>query len=378
MNKIQLIDAESLYYKPLEHPKMLIDGVLSNGLAILAGDSKIGKSWMVLWLCLQISGGEPVWGLPTRKTDVVYLALEDREWRVQQRMQELTETPPENLHFGFSCGRLGSELEGQIEDILKSNPATGLLFIDTLQMVRDNVSGKVNAYAQDYADLSSLKKLADSYGICIFLVHHTRKERDSGNIFNDITGSTGIIGVADTVMILRKDERFGTNATLCITGRDIEEKKLKMQMHGVRWEVTEELSADDLRKVKIPGFVFQVAEYLLEHSSFDGTATDLLAAVGNTELKPNTASMYLTRFYSEVLKPFGITYECRKTAAARLIRLVLHDDDDGHDGLSASERLASLRAENDDGLPLPDLSSLSSSASQPEFTEADDDEELPF
>ena len=91
MGKIQLIDAETLYYKPLEHPKMLIDGVLSDGLAIMAGDSKIGKSWMVLWMCLQISKGEPVWGLPTRKTDVVYLALEDREWRVQQRMQDLTD-----------------------------------------------------------------------------------------------------------------------------------------------------------------------------------------------------------------------------------------------------------------------------------------------
>ena len=55
MNKLQLIDADTLYYKPLAHPKMLIDGVLSDGLAILAGDSKIGKSWMVLWLCLQIS-----------------------------------------------------------------------------------------------------------------------------------------------------------------------------------------------------------------------------------------------------------------------------------------------------------------------------------
>lgn len=72
MGKIQLIDAETLYYKPLEHPKMLIDGVLSDGLAIMAGDSKIGKSWMVLWMCLQISKGEPVWALPTRKTDVVY------------------------------------------------------------------------------------------------------------------------------------------------------------------------------------------------------------------------------------------------------------------------------------------------------------------
>ena len=49
MNKLQLIDADTLYYKPLAHPKMLIDGVLSDGLAILAGDSKIGKSWMVLW-----------------------------------------------------------------------------------------------------------------------------------------------------------------------------------------------------------------------------------------------------------------------------------------------------------------------------------------
>ena len=83
MNKIQLIDAETLYYKPLAHPRMLIDGILADGLAVMAGDSKIGKSWMVLWLCLQISKGEPVWGIPTRKTDVVYLALEDREWRIQ-------------------------------------------------------------------------------------------------------------------------------------------------------------------------------------------------------------------------------------------------------------------------------------------------------
>ena len=375
MGKIQLIDAETLYYKPLEHPKMLIDGVLSDGLAIMAGDSKIGKSWMVLWMCLQISKGEPVWGLPTRKTDVVYLALEDREWRVQQRMQDLTDTPPENLHFGFSCGQLGAELESQIEDVLKDYPSTGLLFIDTLQMVRDNVSAKVNAYAQDYKDLSSLKKIADNHGICIFVVHHTRKERDGGNIFNDMTGSTGIMGVADTGMILRKEDRFGDNATLCITGRDVEEKKLKMQMCGVKWEITEELSADDLRKERIPDFVFKVVDFLFEHRQFEGTVTELLAAVGNTELKPNVASKYLTRFYSEVFAPMGITYEYRKTAAARTISLTLNDDADGNDGLSGTERLASLRAKNDGISSLPDSPSQSSFAS---WEEVDDDEELPF
>ena len=375
MGKIQLIDAETLYYKPLEHPKMLIDGVLSDGLAIMAGDSKIGKSWMVLWMCLQISKGEPVWGLPTRKTDVVYLALEDREWRVQQRMQDLTDTPPENLHFGFSCGQLGAELESQIEDVLKDYPSTGLLFIDTLQMVRDNVSAKVNAYAQDYKDLSSLKKIADNHGICIFVVHHTRKERDGGNIFNDMTGSTGIMGVADTGMILRKEDRFGDNATLCITGRDVEEKKLKMQMCGVKWEITEELSADDLRKERIPDFVFKVVDFLFEHRQFEGTVTELLAAVGNTELKPNVASKYLTRFYSEVFAPMGITYEYRKTAAARTISLMLNDGADGNDGLSGTERLASLRAQNDGISSLPDSPSQSSFAS---WEEVDDDEELPF
>lgn len=369
MNKIQLIDAEALYYKPLAHPRMLIDGILADGLAVMAGDSKIGKSWMVLWLCLQIGKGEPVWGIPTRKTDVVYLALEDREWRIQQRMQELTEAPPENLHFGFSCGQLGAELEGQIEAVLQDYPSTGLIFIDTLQMIRDNVLGKVNAYAQDYRDLSSLKKIADNHGICIFLVHHTRKDRDSSNIFNDMTGSTGIMGVADTVMILRKEERFGDAAALCITGRDVEEKKLKMQMCGVRWEITEELSADDLRRERIPDFVYEVVEFLFEHSKFQGTATELLAAVGNTELKPNIASKYLTRYYSEVFFPMGISYEYRKTAAARLLILELHDGADGHDDASGNEGLASQRPKNDGSVPLPFLPSQPSSASRKEVNE---------
>jgi hypothetical protein len=179
MEKIQLIDAETLYYQPLAHPKMLIDGILSDGLAVMAGDSKIGKSWMVLWLCLQISQGEPVWGLPTRKSNVVYLALEDRQWRVQQRIQELTDTPPENLHFGFSCGQLGQELEGQIVDVLKDCPDTGVIFIDTLQMIRDNVSGKVNAYAQDYKDLTSMVEWSRSFSeleTLLLSAYHGREE----------------------------------------------------------------------------------------------------------------------------------------------------------------------------------------------------------
>ena len=381
MGKIPLIDAETLYYKPLEHPKMLIDGILANGLAILAGDSKIGKSWMVLWLCLQISSGQAVWGIPTRKTDVVYLALEDREWRIQQRMQELTDSPPDNLHFGFSCGKLGEELETQIESVLKEHPSTGLIFIDTLQMVRDNVSSKVNAYAQDYRDLSSLKRIADEHNICIFVVHHTRKERDGGNIFNDMTGSTGIMGVADTGMILRKDERFGTNATLCITGRDVEEKKLKMQMNGVKWEITEELDAADLRKEHAPEFLFKITDMLFDKKRFSGTVSELLADIGCTEIKPNVAGKYLTRFYGELFKPLGITYEYRKTASARIITMTLADNSDDNDSETGSDIPLSSEKEDDNTSSFP---KMLSQPSQPSFAslaglnEVSDPVELPF
>ena len=376
MEKLHLISADTLFYQPLDHPKMLIDGILSNGLAILSGDSKIGKSWMVLWLCLKISQGEPVWGLPTAKTDVIYLALEDNDWRIQQRMQDLVDEPPKNLHFGFSCGKLGAELEGQIKGVLEEYPATGLLFIDTLQMVRDNVSSRVNAYAQDYKDLSALKKIADNHKMCIFLVHHNRKEHDGSNVFNDMTGSTGIAGVADTCMVLRKEDRFGNDAILSITGRDIEEKRLKLAMRKNVWEVTDALDTSALRRERVPHFLFQIADYLLKEKSFTGTMEDLLVAIGNETTAANVASKLVTRHFHDIFKPLGIKMDRKRVAAARLMFWQLNDDDDGNDDQRRSEALASLRQQYDDPSSFSQTSSQSSFASWEVLT--DPDEELPF
>ena len=376
MEKLHLISADTLFYQPLDHPKMLIDGILSNGLAILSGDSKIGKSWMVLWLCLKISQGEPVWGLPTAKTDVIYLALEDNDWRIQQRMQDLVDEPPKNLHFGFSCGKLGAELEGQIKGVLEEYPATGLLFIDTLQMVRDNVSSRVNAYAQDYKDLSALKKIADDHKMCIFLVHHNRKEHDGSNVFNDMTGSTGIAGVADTCMVLRKEDRFGNDAVLSITGRDIEEKRLKLTMRKNVWEVTEALDTYALRRERVPHFLFQIADYLLKEKSFTGTMEDLLVAIGNETTAANVASKFITRHFNEIFAPLGFKMHQKRVADARLMVWQLNDDDDGNDDQRRRETLVSLRQQYDDIPSFSQTSSQSSFASWEVLTDPDD--ELPF
>ena len=331
---------------------------------------------MILWFCLKISQGEPIWGLPTSKTDVIYLALEDREWRVQQRMQELTDEPPKNLHFGFSCGKLGAELEDQILALLKEYPATGLLFIDTLQMVRDNVSSRVNAYAQDYRDLSALKKIADDHNMCIFLVHHNRKEHDGSNVFNDMTGSTGIMGVADTCMVLRKEDRFGNDAVLSITGRDIEEKRLKLTMRKNVWEVTEALDAASLRKEQIPHYLFDIADYLLKEKGFEGTATELLAVIGDETTSANVASKNITKHFGTVFAPLGIKMKPKRRADARLMVFWFDDDDDGNDGQRRSETLTSLRDQHDAALSLPPASSQSSFASWTGLT--DPDVALPF
>ena len=47
-------------YKPIE---FVVDGLLAQGLYILAGAPKVGKSWLALEMCLSIAKGEKVLGL---------------------------------------------------------------------------------------------------------------------------------------------------------------------------------------------------------------------------------------------------------------------------------------------------------------------------
>ena len=212
--------------------------------------------------------------------------------------------------------------------------------------------------------------------MCIFLIHHNRKEHDGSNVFNDMTGSTGIAGVADTCMVLRKENHFNNDAVLNITGRDIEEKQLRMTMRKNVWEVTEALDAAGLRRECVPHFLFQIADYLLKEKSFTGTMEELLAAIGDETTAANVASKLVTRHFNDVFKPLRIKMDRKRIAAARLMVWQLDDDDDGNDDQRRSETLVSLRQQHDDTFSFPKTSSQSSFASWFEIT--DPDKELPF
>ena len=160
------LTAEELLSTPLPPVKWIIPGLLPAGLALFAGPSKAGKSWLTLWLCLQVAQGKPVWGREIESRTVLYLSLEDTLNRLQDRLFRLvgSEDTPERLILQTECPGIGQGLEEQITSFLYSHSDTGLVVIDTLQKVRScDQSGSM--YASDYKDVSALKSLADKYGM---------------------------------------------------------------------------------------------------------------------------------------------------------------------------------------------------------------------
>ena len=165
------ISAEELLSTPLPPVKWIIPGLLPAGLALFAGPSKAGKSWLTLWLCLQIAQGNPVWDREIEPRTVIYFSLEDTFNRLQNRIFQLIDggDAPERLILQTECLSIGQGLEEQVESLIHTYCDVGLIVIDTLQKVRVS-NGNGGMYANDYKEAGALKKIADKYGICILLI----------------------------------------------------------------------------------------------------------------------------------------------------------------------------------------------------------------
>ena len=227
MKKLETMTAEQLQSAPYAPVPFLVDELLPEGLHILAGAPKIGKSWLALWLCLCASQGQALWNFATTQGEALYLSLEDSFQRIQTRLFDLTEDAPPTLHFAIMSDTLKHGLEQQIEQFLTDYPATKLVVIDTLQRVRSTGSDS-NLYANDYQDIGILKQLADKRHIAILLIHHLRKLHDDDPM-NMISGSTGLSGAADSTFVLQKNSRLANIASLHCTGRDIPDRILKLE-----------------------------------------------------------------------------------------------------------------------------------------------------
>lgn len=132
MKQLQTISGETLMSKPLQPMNFVVDTLLSQGLHILAGSPKAGKSWLALWLAVTVAKGEAVWKMPVKQGTTLYLCLEDSQLRIQNRLFEITDDAPANVHFCTECNALGRGLEEQLESFVATYPDTVLVIIDTL------------------------------------------------------------------------------------------------------------------------------------------------------------------------------------------------------------------------------------------------------
>ena len=295
----------------------IIDGLLYPGTYLLAGAPKIGKSFLVAQLAYHVSTGLPLWEYSVNKSIVLYLALEDDYKRLQDRMFRMFGVDStENLHFATCAKQIGNGLESQMELFLREHPNTRLIIIDTLQMVRE-ISGETYSYASDYETVGKLKQFADQFGICLLLVHHTRKQ-PANDKFEMISGTTGLLGCADGAFLLQKERGSSLSATLDIIGRDQGEQKIFLQRdkEHLIWNL-DHIEAEVYEIPPDP--ILEQLNAILD-TEWTGSATELVQLLGITQ-KPNSFTRYLNVNKGRLENEYSIDYQSVRTHSGRTVIL---------------------------------------------------------
>ena len=327
---INSIDAASLMDKPIPNKLFIVEGLVPEGVNMISGAPKVGKSWLVLDLALKVATGEPLWGMETIKCDVLYLSLEDTLKRIQNRLMKLTDEAPPNLRFAVTSGKLGGDFEEELKNYLYSFPETKLIIIDTFQKIRSpNSAGSI--YAGDYEDISKLKKISAAESVSILVVHHLRKQKDK-DIFNQVSGSSGITGAVDTSYVLTKDTRESKKANLVATGRDIEMQTITLKFENYRWVFTERKDNEAVIREKAPPFLIQLIDFMRDKAEWSGTATELLGNLNDPITPATMVKNQIVKFYYDILEPEGILFESKKTKTARKLIFRKVDAVTGGDG----------------------------------------------
>jgi hypothetical protein len=222
--------ADELMATTFKPPKWAVPGLISEGITLIAGPPKVGKSWLSLNLGLSIALGEPVLGsIPVESGPVLYLALEDTPRRLQSRMGKVLagKQAPARLTLDTWCPPLPQGGDAYIAEWLDANPTARLVVVDVFAKVRGVAPVGSSAYDADYSAIGRIKHLADSYGVAVLLVHHVRKAA-SEDFLAEVSGTNGLAGAADAVLVLKRARAQG-DGVLSITGRDVDEMEIPVR-----------------------------------------------------------------------------------------------------------------------------------------------------
>lgn len=218
----------------------VVPGIVPEGMSVMAGGPKIGKSWAALDIALAIaSGGMALGSIAVgRPRPVLLLALEDGDRRIQSRCRQLLgdDCIPALLNYMTTIepGLVVPTIEEWLVDHGDREP---LVILDTLGRVMPPAGPGESAYQRDYRVAGRLKRICDTHpGVALLVLHHDRKAQ-SDDFVDGISGTNGIAGAADTVIVVtrpRNEER----ALLKVTGRDVVENEYEASVSAGRWTLT--------------------------------------------------------------------------------------------------------------------------------------------
>lgn len=315
---MKTVTMQELYQDIYSKKPPVIEGLLYQGTYLFVGSPKIGKSFFMAQLAYHVSTGTPLWDYPVKKGTVLYLALEDDYRRLQERMYRMFGTDStENLYFSVSSKPLGNGLTDQLSGFIREHPDTMLVIIDTLQKIRE-VDSDSYSYAKDYEIINQLKQFSDSWGICLLLVHHTRKQKASDN-FDMISGTNGLLGCADGAFMLYKETRTSNKATLEISGRDQQDQKIHLIRDEEKLCWNFEKAETELWKEPPEPLLECIANLVTEENpTWQGTATELIEKLG-LDMKPNVVSLKLNVNAGRLMNDYSIRYTNKRNHSGRMI-----------------------------------------------------------
>lgn len=331
----------------------IIEGLLCVGTNFIVGKPKIGKSFLVLQIAYHVSRGIPIWGFPVKQGTVLYLALEDNEQRIQQRMTDMFGIrSTSNLHFATASRCINDGLEEQIRSFLQKHEDTVLIIIDTLEKAR---SLDKHDYASDYSVISAIKDLTDDKNLAILLVHHQRKQ-DAEDVLDLVSGTNGLTGSADGTYILTKKNRTDNEGTLEVVSRDLDDMRLHLifDREHLSWEL--DSIEKNLYEPTPDPFLDMLEERLLDGKEFwEGTATEMLEALDLKGTMPsNVLSRKLGTCKDKLHKQYRIDVMMRRTSIVKLISLQrirekepVNDGNDDYDDIFNTLRRGEISSEKE-------------------------------
>lgn len=246
--KSKFIDGQSLMQMEFEPIKYVIPGYVAEGLTILGGRPKLGKSWLSLdWVIAVATGGRSL-GVDCEQGDAFYLALEDNQRRLQDRLRvvlpKMKAMRPDlsRVHFLTEAPKIGEGLIETLDAWRTRVDDPRLIVVDTLAMIRPPKGRNQDSYAADYAALSPLQKYASEHRLAVVVVTHVRK-MEASDPLEMISGTNGLTGAADSIIVL---DRAADGPKLYGRGRDVEEVEKALRFDGGKWSVLG--NVDDVKR----------------------------------------------------------------------------------------------------------------------------------